>query len=142
MTVRYNGLAANLQFLVRNTVLTVQQVLTVNNYKDDIWHFLIFGRDNSNRLRINIDGGAEDITGPVLSGSWWDPGDYLRIGAYLATQERFKGYIDNVLTYDSWLTPAEIATLWNNGDGIEISGLKSFRKLGRGLNTGLGRGLT
>ncbi|MCK5615382.1 hypothetical protein KAR91_76670 [Candidatus Pacearchaeota archaeon] len=117
---RYSGAANTLLFFVRNTASASQSIITVNGYKDDAWHLLIIGRDSSNRLRINIDNGDTDITGNVLTGSWWDNGDFLKIGAYTNSSSQYKGYIDNVNTFSKWPDASEIAEIWNGGAGREF----------------------
>lgn len=121
--IRYNAGAATLQLISRNISSTIQTLLTSSGYKDDAKHLLIVGRDSSNRLRMNIDGGAEDLTGAVLTGSWWESGDFFKIGAYHAGAEQYKGYIDNVLTLSAWPSTSEIAEIWNDGNGREFDGI-------------------
>ena len=126
--VRYNSGADTLQFIVRNTSSTVKTLLTASGYKDDAWHLLIVGRDSSNRLRMNLDGGVEDLTGAALTGSWWESGDFFKIGAFYRGSEQYNGYIDNVLTLNAWPDASEIAEIWNGGAGQEFDGVATGRR--------------
>jgi len=128
--IRYNSTAATLQYFVKNTAGASRSLMTSNGYKDDLWHLLIVGRDSSNQLRINIDNGTEDLTGGIVAGSWWENGDFFKIGAFHSGGFRFKGYIDNVLTLSAWPSSAEIAEIWYGGAGQEFDGanLQIFRR--------------
>lgn len=118
--VRFNGANNNLQFVARNTLATLKLFTTVNDYKDDAWHLLIVGRDSSDQLRLNIDNGAEDITGDVLGGSWWENGDFFKIGAFSSGATRFKGYFTNVMTLDAYPDSSEVSEMWNGGAGKQF----------------------
>ena len=143
--IRFNGVANTLQYLARNTASVLKTLVTTNEYKDDAWHLLIVGRDSDSKLRINVDNGDTDLTGDILTGSWWESGDFFKIGAFFSGSEQYKGYIDNVLTLSAWPNSAEIAEIWKDGEGVEIGEdgvvVISRRGLGQGLNTGLGGGL-
>jgi hypothetical protein len=141
MTIRFNNTASSLILSVSNTDSIFKSLTSGTGYEDDNWHLLIVGRNSANRLRMNIDNGTEDLTGPVLAGNWWEATDIFRIGASITTSENYKGNVDNTLTYQKWPTTAEIAELWNGGVGVEI-GVGGVGALVNGglINTGLTRG--
>ncbi len=123
VTVGFTGTSSTLTWFVRDTSFASASIITTKSYKDNNWHLLIVGRDSLGQSRINVDNGDSDLSVAGPSGSWWESGDFFKLGAFNNTTQRFRGNIDNVNTFDKWPDAADIAEIWNGGAGVEFGAI-------------------
>lgn len=99
------------------------QVSTVGNLADSAWHHIIVTYDGSSTaagIHIYIDGNDKTLTinRDSLSASMQNAED-CRMGARDQPVNHFEGQIDEAVIYNKELSPAEVATRWNLGEGKE-----------------------
>ena len=101
--------------------LTYYSDVIFNNGVED-WHFLVMTVEQltptTGKLSFYFDGQFKgSSTGDMVMSSFGN-NENLSLGI-LDLSNPFDGAIDNVMIFDKALTPAEVAFLWNNGQGRE-----------------------
>ena len=86
---------------------------------DGEWHYLVVTWANEGTIDIYIDGTEEEYWSQNTATDPTASADNLRIGQYYTTRS-FSGNIEEMRISSVVRGAAEIATIWNSGDGLEL----------------------
>jgi hypothetical protein len=93
---------------------------TSANVDDGNWHNVIVENNSGGAYNMYLDGSL--ILTRSSNSSQCFNGTYLNLG-YWQGQPAFNGTIDDVAVTNDWLSPTEIANIWNSGTGAQICGV-------------------